>query len=121
GGFLVNRFLLDTNVPSELVRPELAREVTAWIAAHGLDMLYLSVVSFGELRKGTAILEQGKRRAELEAWIENGLAKMFSVRILPMTQTIAERWGVLEGQRQLTGRWLQVPDAQIARPRSNTI
>ena len=36
------------------------------------------------------------------------------VRILPLTQTIADRWGILEGQRQLAGRPLNVPDAQIA-------
>lgn len=40
--------------------------------------------------------------------------KLFSGRILPMTQVIAERWGVLEAERQLMGRPLHVPDAQIA-------
>ena len=59
-------------------------------------------------------MSPGKRRAELEVWLETDLLKLFSVRILPMTQTIAERWGVLEGQGQLMGRPLNVPDAQIA-------
>lgn len=33
---------------------------------------------------------------------------------MPLTPAVAERWGVLEGQRQLVGRPLSVPDAQIA-------
>lgn len=76
--------------------------------------LYVSVVSFGEWRKGMTMLEPGKRRTELEAWIDDDIARMFAGRILPMTQSIAERWGVLEGRRQRIGRPLQVADAQIA-------
>jgi toxin FitB len=92
-------FLLDTNIPSELVRTQPEPQVTAWVTAQDLDSLFLSVVSFGELRKGITIMPPGK---------------LFSGRVLPMTQAIAERWGVLEGQRQLMGRPLNVPDAQIA-------
>ena len=105
---------MDTNVPSELVRPQPALNVTAWVAAQSLDSLFLRVISLGELRKGITILPPGKRKAGLEAWLEADLLTMFSGRILPMTQSIAERWGVLEGQRQLMGRPIHVPDAQIA-------
>ncbi len=107
-------FLLDTNVPSELIRPLPEARVKAWVAAQNLDALFLSVVSFGELRKGITIRPPGKRRAELEAWLEADLPRLFSDRILPVTRPIAERWGVLDGQRQLIGRPLNVPDGQIA-------
>ena len=70
-------FLLDTNVPSELVRPQPEPNVTAWIAGQDLESLFVSVVSFGEWRKGTTIMDPGRRRAELEAWIDNDLANMF--------------------------------------------
>lgn len=63
----------------------------AWIDAQSLDDLYVSVISFGEWRKGTTILEPGKRRTELEAWIDDDVAKMFAGRILPMTQNIETR------------------------------
>ena len=88
-------FLLDTNIPSELVRPRPETRVTAWLAAQPLDGLFVSVVTFGELRKGVTIRQPGKRRTELEAWLENDLAELFDGRILPVTQAIAERWGVL--------------------------
>lgn len=70
----------------------LIQKIMAWIDAQSLDDLYVSVISFGEWRKGTTILEPGKRRTD-------DVAKMFTGRILPMTQNIAERWGVLEGRR----------------------
>ena len=56
----------------------------------------------------------GSRRSQLERAIDGLIPAWFAGRILPMSQTIAERWGVLEGQRQLMGRPLHVPDAQIA-------
>jgi toxin FitB len=58
-------FLLDTNVPSELVRPQPEPKVKTWIAAQSLDMLFISAVSFGELRKGITLLAPGKRREAL--------------------------------------------------------
>jgi len=107
-------FLLDTNVPSELVRPQPEPKVKAWVAAQNLDLLFISVVSFGELRKGIALLSPGKRRAGLETWIETDLTVLFFGRILPLTRSIAEQWSVLEAQRQLAGRPLNAPDGQIA-------
>ena len=107
-------FLLDTNIPSELVRPQPEPRVTAWVAAQDLDALFLSAVSFGELRKGITLRAPGKRRTELETWIEADLPNLFAGRILPLTRSIAERWGNLEAQRQQMGHPLQVPDGQIA-------
>jgi predicted nucleic acid-binding protein len=60
-------FLSDTNVPSELVRPQPEPRVKTWGAAQDLDTLFISSVSFGEFRKGIALRPPGKRRAELEA------------------------------------------------------
>ena len=54
-------FLLDTNVPSELVRPRPEPKVKTWVAAQNLDTLFISSVSFGELRKGIVLLSPGKR------------------------------------------------------------
>ena len=107
-------FLLDTNVPSELVRPRPEPKVRTWVAAQDLGTLFISSVSFGEIRKGITLLPPGKRREQLEAWIETDLSILFSGRVLSVTRSVAERWGVLEGQRQLAGKPLNVPDGQIA-------
>lgn len=107
-------FLLDTNIPSELVRPRPEPQVLAWLAAQALDDLYLSVITFGELRKGVTLRTPGKRRAQLEFWIENDLQALFDGRTLPVTKAVAERWGSFEGARQLAGKPLSAPDGQIA-------
>ena len=107
-------FLVDTNVISEVLRPAPDAKVISWSQDVPKDLLFLSVVSMGELRKGLTVMPAGTRRTQLEKSIEELMPRWFAVRILPMTQIIAERWGVLEGQRQLLGRPIQVPDAQIA-------
>jgi toxin FitB len=87
-------FLLDTNVTSELIRPEPEPMVKTWVAAQSLDAMFISVVSFGEFRKGIVLRSPGKRSDELEAWIETDLSNLFFGRILPVTRSVAERWGV---------------------------
>jgi len=76
--------------------------------------LFISSASFGELRKGIVLLSPERRRGELESWIETDLSILFSGRILSVTRSVAERWGAMEGQRQLAGRPLNAPDGMIA-------
>ena len=88
--------------------------VEQWVVSQG-DELYLSVVTLGELRKGITLLPSSdSRRARLEQWFHDDLLALFAGRILPLTQAIAERWGALEGERQLLGRPLSSADGQIA-------
>lgn len=93
-------FLLDTNVPSELTRLSPDARVSAWVGAQDTASLYLSVVSVGEFRKGFCLLPQGRRRMQLEQWLEEFLLPFFATRILPVTQAIANRWGVLSAECQ---------------------
>ena len=107
-------FLLDTNIPSELMRSGPDRRVRDWVRGQEPTSLYLSVVTIGELRKGFTILAEGARRAQLELWFENNLIPLFAGRILPVTQRVADRWGVLDGMRRLRGRPLNIADGMIA-------
>src|ERR1039458_3337722 len=107
-------FLLDTNIPSELTNPQPAPQVSAWVDAQDNASLYLSVVSVGELRRGFTLLPQGKRRTQLEQWFEQYLLPLFAGRILPITQSVGDRWGVLGGECQLRGRHLMMADGMIA-------
>jgi len=110
----VSGFLLDTNIPSELIRSRPDARVEKWVYAQDEQSLYLSVVSIGELRRGLVILPASKRRSELERWFENDLLPRFEGRILPVTRSIADRWGVLDGQCQLKGTPLNAADGMIA-------
>ena len=107
-------FLLDTNVPSELTRPKPDVRVRDWVDAQDTASLHLSVVTVGELRRGFTILPLGRRRTQLERWFEEYLLPLFADRILPVTQSVGNRWGVLGGECQLKGTPLNTADGMIA-------
>jgi tRNA(fMet)-specific endonuclease VapC len=107
-------YLLDTNIPSETLRPRPDANVAAWLKSQVKDSQFLSVVTMGELRKGATLLPRSDKRTQIEQFIEALIPAWFAGRILPVTQAIAERWGVLEGQRLLAGRPLGAADGMIA-------
>lgn len=65
----MTRWLLDTNVVSELRRPRPQPRVVAFVAAQPLDHLFLSVVTLAEIRFGIESLADAGRRAELNDWL----------------------------------------------------
>jgi predicted nucleic acid-binding protein len=91
----MNGFLLDTNVPSELVRPRPEQRVAEWVDAQNDDLLFASVITIGEIRKGLTANRYPKQRAFLEHWLRADLLPWLEGRLLPVTQMIAERWGTL--------------------------
>jgi toxin FitB len=93
----VSGFLLDTNVISELVKPRPETLVVSWIAATDENLLFLSVLTIGEIRRGISSLPSTARRATLEAWLDSSLLVRFNGRILPIDQGVADRWGRLTG------------------------
>src|ERR1700687_6111964 len=97
-------FLLDTNCISEVVRLKPDPRVTAWIEAAEESLLYLSVLTLGEIRKGLAALPQGKRRSRLETWLEVELQARFSGRIVPIDSGIADRWGSIAAEARRKGK-----------------
>ncbi|MFZ5483355.1 MAG: type II toxin-antitoxin system VapC family toxin [Pseudomonadota bacterium] len=88
-------YLLDTNVISELVRPQPASQVLAWFREVPDRALYLSVLSLGEIRKGIERMPTGGRRELVRLWLEQSLPDWFEDRLLPVTALVAERWGRL--------------------------
>jgi toxin FitB len=88
--------------------------VQDWVAAQGMDALFLSVVSIGELEAGFATMRDAERRKRLEASLERYLSLLFQGRILPITHAVAARWGRLDGLRRTAGRPLSTPDGMIA-------
>lgn len=85
-----------------------------WVDAQDNTSLHLSVVSVGEIRKGFTLLPQGRRRAQLEEWFELYLLPLFGDRILPVTQPVGNRWGLLSAECQLRGTPLNTADGMIA-------
>jgi len=110
----MNGFLLDTNVISELVKPRPEPKVATWVEATDELLLYLSVLTLGEIRKGIAGLADSSRRAAIEVWLAKSLRPRFLRRILPIGEEIADRWGVISARSSGKGRPVPVIDGLLA-------
>ena len=107
-------YLLDTNCISEVVRVHSEPRVLSWLEAAEETLLYLSVLTLGEIRKGMAALTQVKRRTVLETWLEIELHARFSGRILSIDTAVADRWGVLAARVKAKGAILSTIDGLLA-------
>jgi toxin FitB len=107
-------FLLDTNCISELVRANPSASVLKWAEAADERLLYLSVLTLGEIRKGIAILPSGVRRTKLQTWLELELKMRFAGRILSVDSVVADRWGVIAAAAKRTGRPISAIDGLLA-------
>ena len=106
--------LLDTNVISELIRPEPEPMVEAWLARQVPDSMFLSVVSEAELLYGVAILPAGRRRDRLTTEIEGLLYQDFAGHILPFDSESARAYAVIAAGRRAAGLPVHQADCQIA-------
>lgn len=107
-------FLLDTKVLSELVRPRPDARVADWMDSTDEELLFLSVLTLGEIRKGIAALAHPARKVRLEAWLSRDLILRFEDRILLIDQEVADRWGRITGSLALKGSPLAVIDGLLA-------
>ncbi len=88
-------FLIDTCVLSELLKPRPSRRISEWFAATPSTTMFVSVLTLGEIRKGTVMLREGRRRARLTAWLETKLSAWVGDRVLPVDADVADTWGRL--------------------------
>ena len=91
-------YLLDTNVVSELRRPQPSRSVLRWIADVPSDQLFLSAVTVGEIQAGIEnVRERDPHKAqELEVWLEQVID---SYGVLPMDAAAFREWARLKLRR----------------------
>ena len=104
-------YLLDTNVLSELVRPKPDKNVLRWIETLPNEVLYLSVLTLGEIYKGIENVKEQGRKEKLRLWLEIELPEWFEDRILVIDHQIAARWGRLQQEMR---RPLPAIDSLIA-------
>lgn len=107
-------FLLDTKVIYELVKVRPQARVTSWIESTDESLLYLSVLSIGEIRGGVATLTQTKQRVTSEAWLQTSLRSRFHGRILAIDDGVADRFGLLIAQAQKNRVILPLIDGLLA-------
>ena len=107
-------WLLDTNVLSELRRRRPERRVLAFIAAQPLENLYVSVVSFAEIRFGIEGVADAGRRAELSEWLAHKVRPMFEQRVLAISEDVMLKWRLLVEDGRKVRHTFSQPDLIIA-------
>lgn len=106
--------ILDTNVVSEPKRALPAARVQRWFEAQRGDSLYLTSTVISELAQGIERLPAGRKRNDLERWLENLIADAFAGRILVFDVEAALICGKLVANALARGRTPKMADAQIA-------
>lgn len=106
--------LLDTNVLSELMRPQPAPAVLEWFAQRSGDTFYISAITQAEILLGIALLPAGKRREALAAAAAAMFAEDFAGRCLPFDAAGAGFYADIGSARRAAGQPVTTEDAQIA-------
>ena len=88
--------MLDTNVPSEVTKPEPHPKVWRFLFDTDPNLFFISVLSYGELWRGVIQIDQGRKKRELERWLAHDFQAFFGSRILPVTQGIIETWAEIK-------------------------
>jgi predicted nucleic acid-binding protein len=110
----VTGWLLDTNVLSELRRPKPDKNVVNFVASKPLDLLFVSVITFAEIRFGIERITDVGRRAELNDWLAHKVRPMFEQRVLAVSEDIMFKWRLLVEDGRKAGHTYSQPDLIIA-------
>jgi len=107
-------WLLDTNVLSELRKPNPKPKVVGFVAAQPLDQLYISVVTLAEIRFGIELVSEPSRRVALSDWLTQRVRPMFYQRVLRITEDVMLKWRLLVEEGRKVGHTFSQPDLIIA-------
>ena len=110
----MTRYLLVTNVLSELRKPRPEPRVLAFVAEQPLEALYVSAVTLAEIRFGIERVTEANRRAELGVWLTNKVRPMFEQRVLPVSEDVMLVWRLLVEEGRKGGHTFSQPDLIIA-------
>lgn len=108
------RYLLDTCVISEIIKPVPDKKVISWLAGQEESSLFLSVLSFGEIEKGIEKAPDNTRKKKLKLWVEEDLKQRFEGKILPVDLDVSTMWGSLQDIAEKIGKPMPSIDGLIA-------
>jgi predicted nucleic acid-binding protein len=100
------RYVLDTNIISNVTKPTPSRALIDWMAEQADDDLFITALTVAEIRKGILEKPAGQRRDRLEAWFagSRGPQALFSGRVLPFDEAAALVWARLMADGKARGR-----------------
>lgn len=108
------KYLVDTNVISELIARQPNPKVVAWIDQLDPSTVYLSVITIGEIRKGIEKLQASKRKDAIKDWLDTDLLIRFQGRIVEISVETMLLWGELVARLEHEGKPMGAIDSLIA-------
>jgi predicted nucleic acid-binding protein len=110
------RYLLDTNIISNITKPAPSDALVAWMAEQSDEDLYIASLTVAEIRRGVLEKPAGKRRSALEAWFSGpeGPQALFAGRVLPFDERAGLVWARLMADGKARGRHRSALDMVIA-------
>jgi len=106
--------VLDTNVLSELAKPDPDAAVLAWVGKQRRAELCTTAVNEAELAYGLALLPRGRRRDALTQAVARLLGEGLGGRVLVFDRAAAATYGEIAAKRRTAGRPVATADGQIA-------
>jgi predicted nucleic acid-binding protein len=102
----VTRYLLDTNIISNVIKPSPSPSLLAWLETRADTELYISSLTIAEIKRGILEKPDGRKRAALEQWFSGaeGPQALFAGRVLPFDESAALLWASLVVDGKNAGR-----------------
>ena len=102
----MSRYLLDTNIISNVIKPVPSKHLLAWMAEQIDDDLFISSLTLAEIRRGVLEKPAGQKRDQLEAWFSGpeGPSALFAGRVLPFDEGAGLIWARLMAEGTAKGR-----------------
>ena len=110
----MRRWLLDTNVVSELRKTRCDEAVKTWSEAQPAELLYLSRITIAEIRFGIEQHARESFRDKLETWLDAELRPWFGERILEIDEEVILEWRRMVQRGKAVGHTFSQPDLFIA-------
>lgn len=110
------RYLLDTNIISNIVKPVPSASLLAWMIERNDEDLFIASLTLAEIQRGILEKPAGKRRDALDAWFSGpeGPQTLFAGRVLPFDEQAALIWARRMAQEKTEGRPRSALDTIIA-------
>jgi predicted nucleic acid-binding protein len=110
------RFLLDTNILSEIVKPAPSDSLVTWMSEQNDYDLFIASLTVAEIRRGVLEKPAGKRRDQLDTWLSGpeGPQALFAGRVLPFDEAAGLVWARLMAAGKAGGRPRSALDTIVA-------
>jgi len=102
----VTRYLLDTNIVSDAIKPVPSESLAAWMLQQNDEDLFVSALTIAEIRRGVLQKPGGRKRKLLESWFSGpeGPQALFAGRVLPFDERAGLIWARLMAEGTAAGR-----------------